>query len=586
VCGMRRRPVLAWIITVAVVIVLCGVASAGLEAPPLENPAPGVRQFIFAIAGDNRGGVPVVQPRVFWRILSELRALGPAFVLGPGDLIAGYESDETVIRQEWAEFKRAVDTLDMPYYPIVGNHDVWDEQSQRIWDELFGPTDRSFDYGNCHFVWIDSNRGEYDKPVPPDQLAWLEQDLAAHQDAEHRIVLMHVPWWSYAEDRAAWLRDVHPVLLKHRVDMVVAGHTHGYEKDVIDGIAYYVSGGAGAPKDMDEATGGIYHYLIVRVDGPALRVAVVQPGAVESDDYVRPEDYPVVGLIEANMLPSPVLHVGPQGLEEREIVLRLTNPFGEPRRGRIRWESPGANWAVWPQVSHYSLEAGESAELRFGVALANPAEANPPPRYAMEVAIRPDKVFEFRQGLTLVRRVVCPTLTSAPLIDGSSGEDEWRGAAAIEGFATTKGERAETQPRLALAHDGEHLYIAARAEATSLGRGRLTVEIDPGEGHAAVVVTLAAKGEVRVASVGAGAPQPEPWVVEGAGRLAPDGREFVWEVALPLERLGVSPPVTGKPIRLNVRGRCTVGAEREDIVWSWTPWMGVALERYGVAELQ
>jgi len=113
-------------------------------------------KFHFIVMGDNRGVKALEQPEVFKQIIREVNLLNPDLVIMGGDLIYGYTSDTGLIRQEWQNFNRIVSELDVPYYLVVGNHDVWDEVSQQIYLEECGALYYSFDYRGCHFIVLDT----------------------------------------------------------------------------------------------------------------------------------------------------------------------------------------------------------------------------------------------------------------------------------------------------------------------------------------------------------------------------------------------------------------------------------------------
>ena len=94
----------------------------------------------------------------------------------------------------------------------------------------------------------------------PAQLEWLERPLDA-SNARWKMVIMHHPMHSpsvpiktflfipYAEGRAREIQleqQLAPILSKHGVDVVFAGHNHFYARMAPqDGIRYFVSGGGG-----------------------------------------------------------------------------------------------------------------------------------------------------------------------------------------------------------------------------------------------------------------------------------------------------------------------------------------------------
>jgi Calcineurin-like phosphoesterase/Purple acid Phosphatase, N-terminal domain len=92
----------------------------------------------------------------------------------------------------------------------------------------------SFDYGNVHVVCLDST--ESDRSAHGPMVRWLEADLAA-TPAEWTIAFFHHPPYSkgsHDSDDETELRQmreqVGPVLEAGGVDLVLAGHSHSYER--------------------------------------------------------------------------------------------------------------------------------------------------------------------------------------------------------------------------------------------------------------------------------------------------------------------------------------------------------------------
>ncbi|MBN8249500.1 MAG: metallophosphoesterase, partial [Verrucomicrobia bacterium] len=102
----------------------------------------------------------------------------------------------------------------------------------------------SFNYGNVHFVCLDSMTSDRSPGAP--MLTWLEQDLAQN-DAEWLIAFFHHPPYTKGShdsddttDSSGRLRDmrVHamPLLEAYGVDLVLGGHSHSYERSyLLDG---------------------------------------------------------------------------------------------------------------------------------------------------------------------------------------------------------------------------------------------------------------------------------------------------------------------------------------------------------------
>jgi hypothetical protein len=104
----------------------------------------------------------------------------------------------------------------------------------------------SLDLADIHFVFLDSNAYER-----TEQELWLEADLAAARARGVRAILALTHDGPYSRglhrgNDVARERYV-PILAKHHVDLLVAGHDHLYQRGEAGGIRYVVSGGGGAP---------------------------------------------------------------------------------------------------------------------------------------------------------------------------------------------------------------------------------------------------------------------------------------------------------------------------------------------------
>ncbi|WP_133717483.1 DNRLRE domain-containing protein [Methylocaldum gracile] len=98
----------------------------------------------------------------------------------------------------------------------------------------------SFDYGNIHFIVLDSY--ESSRSVGSPMLSWLESDLQA-SNADWNIAFWHHPPYSKGShdsdsDTAMtqMRQNVLPILENYGVDLVLSGHSHSYERSkFIDG---------------------------------------------------------------------------------------------------------------------------------------------------------------------------------------------------------------------------------------------------------------------------------------------------------------------------------------------------------------
>lgn len=124
-------------------------------------------------------------------------------------------------------------------------HDRFAEVEREL--ELLGTPSRFFTttHGPVDLFYLDTVAMVRDEQEADRQVAWIDEALAA-ASSPWRVVCLHHPVHSSGRHGpTALLRErLEPVLVDHRVDLVLAGHDHHYERtQPIDGITHVVSGG-------------------------------------------------------------------------------------------------------------------------------------------------------------------------------------------------------------------------------------------------------------------------------------------------------------------------------------------------------
>lgn len=153
-------------------------------------------------------------------------------------------------------FRRPMTPLidaDVTFELAIGNHDDGlrhsDEGIEEIEAELrlLGTPSRYYvrTHGPADLFYLDSSRPGAFGPDSDTQWEWLDDTLAT-ASSQWRIVCLHHPLYSsgrHGSTLAARPR-LEPILRRHHVDLVLAGHDHHYERShPIDGITHIVSGG-------------------------------------------------------------------------------------------------------------------------------------------------------------------------------------------------------------------------------------------------------------------------------------------------------------------------------------------------------
>lgn len=140
----------------------------------------------------------------------------------------------------------------IPVVPAYGNHDARRWSFFRLFEfptqakqnadasEVALGTKKYFsmDYGNAHIVMLDTTTSSMEINSP--MLNWLKKDLAITQQ-DWVIVVTHHPPYTHGTHNSDNIKDsggrmhamrenVVPVLEQFGVDMVISGHSHGYER--------------------------------------------------------------------------------------------------------------------------------------------------------------------------------------------------------------------------------------------------------------------------------------------------------------------------------------------------------------------
>lgn len=279
------------------------------------------QDFHFAIVPDRSGGE---REGIFGKGIAALNLLRPEFVITVGDMIENcsqYPNDavktEEALRGQYNELDRLLAPLNMRFYSVVGNHDIWTgwprrstiqrDISLKLWKERYGEqTYYDFMYKGCHFVCLDSMEGRDGRMpvqgITDQQYAWAREVIEAHKDARWTLIFMHMPL-DWASDKwLAFERDIN-----HLNYTVFCGDWHNHVKAVRNGKNYYMLGTCGGCFDkgivqedlrygiMDSVT-----WVTMTSEGPV--VANLQLSGIFGDEIQRcattkgwietPLDYP------------------------------------------------------------------------------------------------------------------------------------------------------------------------------------------------------------------------------------------------------------------------------------------------------
>ncbi len=375
---------------------IAATASSTKPFPPVPNghtqlaPPADPNHFTFIMGGDNRSaGHNTPMPPALDQICREIGLIHPPFVLWTGDVIEGYNDSVPEANAEYDAFLRAASLCGVPMFNAPGNHEFsLDAKLLPVYEQRIGPLYGSFDYGNSHFIALNStavqpNGAFVGGAIDDAQWAWLQADLEANKAARNTFVMLHhyvfgppdvdTPTLDSGFSNIADRDRLHALMVKYGVRAVFCGHNHIYWHTNKDGVEYFISGGAGAPLDATPDKGGYLHYVLMTVDGTKLTSQILQPWHLETD-YPEGDD---------------------EGAHTERVRLTNTNDF-PVTAGRVVFHlaAPSAGQTL-------TVEASTAYKKKTKLGKAQIVSVQPVPgkqevEVAVEVALPPARTTEVR----------------------------------------------------------------------------------------------------------------------------------------------------------------------------------------------
>ena len=284
----------------------------------------------------------------------------------------------------------------VPFFPCPGNHDYMTRDALPYlalhdlpYVASVPESDRgryySFDWGNVHFVSVDSNA-----PLvlaaggQGPMLNWLENDLRTTRQYWKIVYFHHPPFAGGPNENdvsSALARSyLVPILERHGVQLVLNGHEHSYQrtypltgKQIVTegkGTVYVTSGGGGYglytahPNQLVAVRNSVHHYLHVHVSNSRLHVRAIGLSGEEVDGFdlaPLPEVSDSVEILPtSDILPARVLKI-----HGRNLAAVAQSAFGTSQPFELSGMSVTANGEPLPllEVSPLHVAAAFTAPL-------------------------------------------------------------------------------------------------------------------------------------------------------------------------------------------------------------------------------
>ncbi len=244
----------------------------------------GDKPFQFVLYGDSRSDVEAHSSVV------QMIEKAPAdFLVNTGDMV-----ERGGVMSQWKDFFAIEGKLlrDKCVFASVGNHELAGDtegthgflpyfasfEGGHDMQRLYG----SFRWGNTRFFLLNAM-----DDWRSQEREWLRGELdAAMNEAGlvHRFAVMH--WGPFSSSRhggnqALASGEVLGLMRDRKIELIMAGHDHAYERGEGMGLKYVISGGAGAPlypqasrAPQTQAFESVHHFVEVAVDGEKVSLVV------------------------------------------------------------------------------------------------------------------------------------------------------------------------------------------------------------------------------------------------------------------------------------------------------------------------
>ena len=125
------------------------------------------------------------------RALKQIRALGIKYIVHTGDWTT------VGTREELLAQKEIFDSIALPYWGIMGDHDRW-QSDEKNFESVFGRRYESFEKNGVVHILLDAS--DINNGLGDTQLDWLDL-LLKRTEGKRKLIFMHLPPYHPSSDR-------------------------------------------------------------------------------------------------------------------------------------------------------------------------------------------------------------------------------------------------------------------------------------------------------------------------------------------------------------------------------------------------
>jgi len=226
-------------------------------------------EYTFAVVGNIENSITIFDNR----ILEQINSGNVDFIISTGNNLR--DGDESKYRV----FYRTLEKMNLPFLTAIGSKEIKDDGNENFY-KYFGPFYYSFQINDSYFIFLDTT----ENTNLSWQQQWLENELKEAAAYEKKFVIMNKTPLNidtdyliddsikYIEEKK--LRNFYQnIFAEYNVNTVFSSNLEIYHQENIDGVNYYISGGAGGEL-IFENKNSFYHYLLVNVNENGIEVNI------------------------------------------------------------------------------------------------------------------------------------------------------------------------------------------------------------------------------------------------------------------------------------------------------------------------
>jgi len=332
-----------------------------------------IKTFRFAFISDTHISGNGLAEEDLRRTVKDINAMDDvSFVVITGDIT------ELGTAAELKMAKQILDSLDVPYYIIPGNHDTgWSESGGFGFVQTFGSDKFVFDYGGIRFIGCAS--GPYvrmsDGHVPRDAVNWLDSLLKQTPRGQPLIFLNHYPLDNGLDN---WY-EITERLKQYNTILALCGHGHANRKMNFEDIPAVMG------RSNLRARAAIGGYNLVDISADSAIFSERQPGVQTFTPWARVKI--AQQSYQPKIFPRPEYSMNDQypGVQPRWTFHSTSNVISTPavtdglaifgnQQGRIEALSLStgkSKWSFTTGASVFSSPAVSGNKVVFGSADGN-----------------------------------------------------------------------------------------------------------------------------------------------------------------------------------------------------------------------